>query len=387
MFTIMRFQKLFVVAGILGFATILCAQQPLSPSSQASQPNATPFIADPTQAETPRTKAAPTAVPNTSFPASPIAPRAPKAAAAPANEPGVARAEPVSEREVITRLQIFLDQRSFGPGKIDGRWGEFVAKALQRYQKANGLQPTGQIDAALQKELVHIFPIYTTYELTADDFSRVGAIPYKPAEEAKVKAMLYRSLAEFIAERYHSGENFITKLNSDKKLESLKPGDKVRVPNVLPFQIETLKEVGSLPIRPDLAKRIVKVDTRYRMLDIMEGDKLISSYPITPGSKKLPAPVGTWKIVGIATMPWFRWDEAMLNHGERSENFYNIPPGPRNPVGIAWIGLSKRGIGIHGTNSPDTIGRSGSHGCIRLANWDAARVIDQVTQGMTVEIF
>src|ERR1700730_1812866 len=103
MFTIMRFQKLFVVAGILGFATILCAQQPLSPSSQASQPNATPFIADPTQAETPRTKAAPTAVPNTSYPVNPIAPPSQKAGEAPQNEPGVARAEPVSEREVITR--------------------------------------------------------------------------------------------------------------------------------------------------------------------------------------------------------------------------------------------------------------------------------------------
>ena len=385
MLTFMRFQKLFVVAGISGFATIVGAQQPSTPPPETAQPAATPFIADPTQAERPGVKVAPTAVPNTSFPANPIAPRTPKATST--TGPGVARAEPVSEREVITRLQIFLDQRSFGPGKIDGKWGEFVAKALQRYQIANGLRPTGQIDAALQKELEHIFPIYTTYELTEEDFRKVGTIPYKPAEEAKVKAMLYRSNAEFIAERYHSGENFITKLNSDKKLELLKAGDTVRVPNVLPFQIESLKEIGSLPIRPELTKRIVKVDTRYRMLDIMEGDKLISSYPITPGSKKLPAPIGTWKIVGIATMPWFRWDEAMLNHGERSENFYNIPPGPRNPVGIAWIGLSKRGIGIHGTNSPDTIGRSGSHGCIRLANWDAARVIDQVTQGMTVEIF
>jgi lipoprotein-anchoring transpeptidase ErfK/SrfK len=262
-----------------------------------------------------------------------------------------------------------------------------VAKALQRYQRANGLSASGQIDAGLQEQLEHIFPIYTTYQLTQDDFNRVGNIPYKPKEEAKVKAMLYRSITEFIAERFHSGENFIAKLNKDLKMEALKPGDTVRVPNVPPFQIESLQEVGSLPVKPEFAKRLIKIDTRYRMLDIMDGDKLIGSYPITPGSQKLPAPIGTWKIVGIATMPWFRWDEAMLNHGERSENFYNIPPGPRNPVGIAWIGLSKRGIGIHGTASPDTIGRSGSHGCIRLANWDAARVINQVTEGMTVQIF
>jgi lipoprotein-anchoring transpeptidase ErfK/SrfK len=379
----MPYQKLFVIVGLLGVATCIHAQQPINPTS----PVPTPFIADPTQAEVPRAKAVPRAKPDLSFPTSPIAPPTREAEAAPPAEPGVARAEPVSEREVITRLQIFLDQRSFGPGKIDGKWGEFVAKALQRYQRANGQNPTGQIDTSLQQQLQRIFPIYTTYQLTDDDFKRVGNIPYKPAEEAKVKAMLYRSIAEFIAERYHSGENFITRLNKDKNLETLKPGDTVRVPNVPPFQIESLREVGSLPVKPEFTKRLIKIDTRYRMLDIMDGDRLIGSYPITPGSQKLPAPIGTWKIVGIATMPWFRWDEAMLNHGERSENFYNIPPGPRNPVGIAWIGLSKRGIGIHGTNSPDTIGRSGSHGCIRLANWDAARVINQVTEGMTVQIF
>jgi lipoprotein-anchoring transpeptidase ErfK/SrfK len=382
----MLYQKILIVVGILGVATCLRAQQPVVPVSP--EPQSTPFIADPTQAEKPGAKAVPTAKPDLSFPTTPMAPPPvqPSAVAPPA-EPGVARAEPVSEREVITRLQIFLDQRSFSPGKIDGRWGEFVAKALQRYQRANGLQATGQIDADLQQELQHVFPIYTTYILTQDDFNRVGNIPYKPKEQAKVKAMLYRSMTEFIAERYHSGENFLTKLNSDLKLDALKPGDTVRVPNVPPFQIETLKEVGSLPNKPEFGKRVIKIDTRYRMLDIMDGDRMISSYPITPGSQKLPAPIGTWKIVGIATMPWFRWDEAMLNHGERSENFYNIPPGPRNPVGIAWIGLSKRGIGIHGTSNPDTIGRSGSHGCIRLANWDAARVINQVTEGMTVLIF
>src|SRR4029077_7496736 len=97
------------------------------------------------------------------------------------------------------------------------------------------------------------------------------------------------------------------------------------------------------------------------------GDKIVCSYPITPGSTKLPAPIGVWKIVGIATLPWFRWDEAMLEHGYRSDNYFNIPPGPRNPVGILWMGLNKRGIGIHGTNSPNTIGRGASHGCIRLA--------------------
>src|ERR1700693_3910231 len=238
----MPYQKILVVVGIVGVATCLHAQQPVGPISPEPQPQTTPFIADPTQAEVPRAKPVPTAKPDLSFPSSPMAPVPVQqgAIASPADR-GVARAEPVSEREVITRLQIFLDQRSFGPGKIDGRWGEFVAKALQRYQRANGLLATGQIDADLQKELQHIFPLYTTYVLTQDDFNRVGNIPYKPKEQAKVKAMLYRSMTEFIAARYHAGENFLTKLNSDLKLDAMKPGDTVRVPNVPPFQIESLK--------------------------------------------------------------------------------------------------------------------------------------------------
>ena len=382
--------KSFVFVVGLGLSSICAYGQPPEPSATAT-PNAetTPFIVDPTQAEPPEPNAAPTPTPDMRFPANPIAPKlvTPEAVEEP-EKPAVPRAEPVSEREVITRLQIFLDQRSFGPGKIDGRWGEFCAKALQRYQIASGQPPTGQIDEALQAKLIRIFPIYTTYTLTEEDFQRVGEVPSKPKDQAKTKALLYRSITEFIAERFHADDTFIEKLNADRNMATLKPGDTVRVPNVPPFRIEDFKEIGHLPVKPEFVKqRSVRVDTRYRMLDIIEGDKIISSYPITPGSKKLPAPPGTWKVVGIATLPWFRWDEAMLNHGERSDNFYNLPPGPRNPVGIAWIGLSKRGVGIHGTNSPDTIGRSGSHGCIRLANWDAARVVNQVTDGMTVEIF
>jgi lipoprotein-anchoring transpeptidase ErfK/SrfK len=380
----MPYRKLFFFIALSAYSTLVHAQDPTTP---APQPTTTPFIADPTQAEKPTGPTTPTPTPDLSFPSQPLAAPTTLPEVTPSNEPIVPRAQPVSEREVITRLQIFLDQRNFGPGKIDGRWGEFCAKALQRYQVSNGLPPTGQIDEVLQKQLERIFPIYTTYQLTDDDFKRVGATPFKPKEQAKTKAMLYRSIGEFIAERFHSGEEFIAKLNSDKKLDGLKVGDTVRVPNVPPFQLETIKEIGNLPLRPEFAKRVIKIDTRYRMLDIMDGDKFIGSFPITPGSVKLPAPIGTWKIVGIATLPWFRWDEAMLNHGQRSENFYNIPPGPKNPVGILWIGLNKRGIGIHGTATPDTIGRSGSHGCIRLANWDAARVMNQVTEGMTVQIF
>jgi lipoprotein-anchoring transpeptidase ErfK/SrfK len=204
---------------------------------------------------------------------------------------------------------------------------------------------------------------------------------------AQLKKILYRSALDFVAERYHADPDFIRKLNPGRNLTALKKGSMVQVPNVQPFQIETIQAVPDLPPRPEFAQRIIRVDTKGRMLDLADASRVMASFPITPGSKSLPAPIGTWKIVKVTTMPFFRWDEAMLKHGRRSSDFYTIPPGPRNPVGIVWIGVNKKGVGIHGTNSPDTIGRSASHGCIRLANWDAARLVNQVTVGMTVEIF
>ena len=295
--------------------------------------------------------------------------------------------QPVPDQDTVTRLQIYLDEHSFGPGKIDGRWGEFIGKALQRSKPPMANNPSGQIDSALQQELEKISPVYTTYTLTDGDLHWIGKVPSEPAGMAKLKKILYRSALDFLAERYHADPEFIRKLNPGRNLNDLKKGSTVQVPNVQPFQIETIQTVPDLPPRPEFAQRIIRVDTKGRMLDLVDANRVIASFPITPGSKSLPAPIGTWKVVKVTTMPIFRWDEAMLKHGQRSSNFYTIPPGPRNPVGIVWIGLNKKGIGIHGTDSPDTIGRSASHGCIRLANWDAARVVNQVTVGMTVEIY
>ncbi|MGB8353043.1 MAG: L,D-transpeptidase family protein, partial [Chthoniobacteraceae bacterium] len=299
-------------------------------------------------------------------------------------EPGVAKAEPVSEREIMTRLQIFLDQQLFGPGKIDGRGKLFTAQALDRYQKAHGLPMTATIDENIP--LDSVYPVYTTYEIKKEDLKYVGELPSKPVDQAKKKYMPYPSLHEMISERYHTDPDFLVKINPGVNLEKLKPGDSVRVPNVAPFKIEDLVENPKLPVKPEFQSRVITVDTRNKMLDLTDGDKLIASFPITPGSETLPAPKGTWKILGICELPNFRHDEAMLMHGYRSKDFQMIPIGPRDPVGVMWMGLNKPGIGIHGTNSPWNIGRSGSHGCIRVANWDVIRLSAMVSEGMKVII-
>jgi lipoprotein-anchoring transpeptidase ErfK/SrfK len=290
---------------------------------------------------------------------------------------------PNYDEETATRLQIFLDNSDFGPGKIDGRMGEFFRKALISYKHAHKLPKTGAVDSWLLDQV----PVtYTTYTIKEDDLKFVGPTATDHAEQAKLKFLPYTSLLEFVAERFHSAEDYIKKLNPGKDWEKMQAGEVLKVPNVLPFEIEKITET-KIPPNPAFKTRKIFVDTKERLLEVFDNDQLVCVFPITPGSTALPAPVGTWKIVGIVTLPWFRYDEGMLEHGVRTENFFNLPPGPNNLVGILWMGLNKTGIGIHGTNNPETIGRAASHGCIRLANWDAARVKDLVSEGNTAIIF
>jgi lipoprotein-anchoring transpeptidase ErfK/SrfK len=308
----------------------------------------------------------------------------PVQAPTPKPTPEIIAALPNYNEETATRLQIFLDNNNFGPGKIDGKMGEFFRKALISYKHAHGTRETGVVDSWMLDQVPVAF---TTYTIRPDDEVKfVGPLPESHEEQAKLKWLPYTSLLEFVAERYHSSEAYIQKLNPGKNWEHLQPGEVLKVPNVIPFDIENFAE-GKAPPNPAFAARKIFVDTKERLLEVFDNDKLVCVFPITPGSTALPAPVGTWKIVGAAIWPWFRYDEGMLNYGVRTEEYFNLPPGPNNLVGIVWMALDKPGIGIHGTNNPETIGRAASHGCIRLANWDAARVKDFVSVGNTVIIF
>ena len=289
--------------------------------------------------------------------------------------------EPIDD---ILRLQIFLDTQLFGPGKLDGRPGEFTTKALKRYQRAHGL-PETELEAHTL-DLVSVPEIFTSYTIREEDLKFVGDLPHQPSAQSKKKYLPYDSLLEFLTERFHSAPEFLQFINRPLKFSALKPGDVVKVPTVEPFLIEQLTEIPKLPEVLEYQTRIIKIDTREKLLGLWEGEKLLASLPITPGSGYLATPPGNWRIVGISQLPTFRWDKSMLEYGVRSGDYYELPIGPNNPVGVMWIGLNRPGIGIHGTNSPQTIGRSSSHGCMRTANWDVVRLVKHITQGMTVTI-
>lgn len=287
---------------------------------------------------------------------------------------------PEQSRAEAVRLQVFLDARDFGPGVVDGNLGEFTGKALDRYNLAHGLPEGSRPDLTLVEP-------YTTYAVAPEDFAALGTMAVEPADIAQQKRLPYTSLPELIAERFHTTVGFLVKLNPGRNLQTLAVGDVVTVPNVArPFRADRFPSTYAAPSSGTAANRRVLVDLSARMLEVREGGRLLAAFPITPGSAEHPAPVGEWKITNAVPWPWYRYDEGVLKRGERTETFFNFAPGVNSPVGILWAGTNRPGVGIHGTPNPDTIGRAGSHGCIRLANWDAATFYTLIGRGTPVTI-
>jgi membrane protein len=342
------------------------------------------------------------------------------------------------EMEKMARLQVFLDRAHFGPGKIDGRDGEFTRKALALYRKsqlttdgaastAQGTESKGETAAITGSkaapdltglDLDSLGEVFITYTISSADLEAVGELPEDKAAQAKLQQLPYTSVAEAVAEKFHCDLKFFKELNAQKDVEALKEGDQILVPNVEPFELAKVEQIqpgAGLPSAANdaepqgvedrsskendakkekngtgagtgAAKLTLHLSTKENMLEVREGEKLRAAFPVSSGSEETASPVGEWKIKGVAKLPTFRYDEKMLKEGERSSDFHMLPPGPNSPVGVVWIALNKKGIGIHGTEAPDTIGRAASHGCVRLANWDVARVAGMVKGGVSVII-
>lgn len=269
-------------------------------------------------------------------------------------------------REETLKTQIFLDSKGFGPGVVDGRAGEFTGKALVRYREANGLEPGWRPDLSDISAL-------TTCTLTDKDFAALGTMAAQPEAQAKQTRMPYTTLIELLSERFHTTQKFLRTLNPGLDWNGVQAGAVITVPAVAkPFRYDAYPSSYPAPSPSTAAARQVLVNLQEKILEVRQDGRLIAAFPITPGSSEHPAPPGEWRVVGAVPWPWYRHDEGVLSRGERTDTFHNLPPGPNNPVGVLWAGLNKPGIGIHGTPVPDTIGRAGSHGCIRLSNWDAA---------------
>ncbi|WP_280777806.1 L,D-transpeptidase [Rhizobium sp. SG_E_25_P2] len=273
----------------------------------------------------------------------------------------------------ITALQVFLDRAGASPGVIDGKMGMNVSKAVAAYDRITGetLDPNNIEELMTRLGYTGGLPIME-YQITAADAAGpyVAAIPEDYAHKAALPGMNYTSVTEALAERFHMDEGYLKTLNPG--VDFTIPGTIVKVVN--PGQ----------PKKAEVA-RIVADKFRKQVYAYDAADQLVAAYPASIGSSDTPSPSGLHTVERVALNPNYTYNPKINFQQGNNTKVLTIPPGPNGPVGTVWIALSKPTYGIHGTPDPSRIGRSQSHGCIRLTNWDATELAKMVKPGVTVE--
>ncbi len=296
----------------------------------------------------------------------------------------------------VLHVQVILDKLGFGPGVLDGRGGMSLVNALKGFQESRGLPETGKADAATLRALHPYRAARPTITVALDREAFTGPfvnpMPEDYADQAKLERMAYSRPLERLAERYHTTPEVLARLNPG--VRTVRPGMKIAVPNTLPASRaypgdatpEWRATLTSLNVEAKVpqAERIV-VDKSDGVLRVEGADgKLLAQYTATMGSARDPLPLGNWKVLHVSPNPDWKMNPRILKGVSNSKAAQLIPPGPNNPVGVVWIDLSKEHYGIHGTGEPQQIGRAQSNGCVRLTNWDAARVALMVKAGTPV---
>lgn len=343
---------------------------------------------------------------------------------------------PSSRGDAVIRAAIMLDRLKFSPGQIEYSYSDNMKRAVTAFQKEHGLEATGTVDAktwmalnggpskdvappsAGQSTLDNPNaaprnagpPIYQnnqpkaqgsadTRNTPVDDASngRSGTEPNNPPpalvpytvsaddvagpfttlprartgeqlmlEEAKLPQLNYGSAREEIASKFHVNPKLLAQLNPGRNFD--KPGEEILAPNVL-------------TPAPAKAASVVVDGSEQSVRALDSQGKVLAFYPATVGSAHDPLPTGKWKILGKRFHPEFHYNPNLFWDSENKNVKATLPPGPKSPVGVVWISLSKAHYGIHGTPEPSTIGRTQSHGCIRLTNWDAEELANMVGPG------
>ena len=344
------------------------------------------------------------------------------------------------EKRPIMQAQVVLDRAGFMPGVVDGKMGMSTVNALKGFQEANGLTVTGKLDETTAQALAKWQSIPATRIVTIpQDWGEetYHATPEEPEDQARMQRLGYASLDERLAERFHTTVETLKALNPGGRPAGMpaptgsatpvpkatataaasvtptptagatgftpqpgpasifKAGQQIRVPNVGADRIEpgkvedanwqrTLVALGVGTVQPK-ADRIVVSKSQNTLKAYDASGKLTAIFTVSSGSSEFPLPLGNWKINGKSFNPPFSYDPKLLVGADKGDKKQKLPPGPNSPVGVVWIDLSKEHYGIHGTPEPQTIGRAQSSGCVRLTNWDAARLAQMVSTSTKVE--
>jgi lipoprotein-anchoring transpeptidase ErfK/SrfK len=284
-------------------------------------------------------------------------------------------AENLRPVETWLEAQIELARRGFSGGSIDGVRGPQSAAALRAFQRAAGLTETGDLDKPTREALLLTAPAMTEHTLRAEELAKLRPLPPTWLGKSEQPALVYASALEFAAEKYHASPNFLRRINPGVNWDDLLPGVVIKVPAVE---------------RATISGHATQLHVRLAAHELEATDdtgRVIAHFPVSIARNVDKRPVGELHVVVVIPDPNYTFDPEVFPESPEAKELGRkliIPPGPNNPVGVAWIGLDRTGYGIHGTPDPEKVGRTESHGCFRLANWDARTLLDLAWVGLPV---
>mgnify|MGYP001605954167 CR=1 FL=1 len=273
--------------------------------------------------------------------------------------------------------QIALAREGISSGSIDGVRGPQTAAALRAFQERENLPPSGELDEATRSQLLLTFPAFTQVALTPDDLNSLQALSPTWLGKSEQTALSYETALELVAERAHASPALLRKLNPNVDWTQLPAGTQLTVPDIPPSNPNV--KAARLHIR--LAERTLQARA--------EDGRLLAHFPVSIARMAEKRPGGELHVTVVIPDPNYTFDPEVFPESEEGRELGRklvLPPGPNNPVGVAWIGLDRPGYGIHGTPLPESVGRTESHGCFRLANWNARTLLSLAWVGLPVVV-